>query len=162
AKSFALIGAFISTETSVTEYLRANVRSQIFAKSLPIALVISARERLRQIRRHPEWREKLWENAIELRKGLTKLGYNVLPSESPITPILTRGSLDLCAKIITELRESHGIFVSGVSYPVVPRGMVLIRMIPTASHTTEHIEKTLTAFEAIQDLVNEEALQISA
>ncbi|MEX2404098.1 MAG: pyridoxal phosphate-dependent aminotransferase family protein [Balneolales bacterium] len=163
AKSFALIGAFLSTEPHITEFLRANVRSQIYAKSLPIALVISARERLRQIRQHPEWRDKLWENAIALRKGLTDLGYNVLPSESPITPVLTHGSLDLCAKIITELRESHGIFVSGVSYPVVPRGVVLIRLIPTANHTSNHIEKTLNAFEAIQDLVkNEETVELSA
>ena len=160
AKSFALIGAFIATETRVTEFLRANVRSQIFAKSLPTAIVISARERLRQIRSHPEWRVNLWDNALALRNGLTELGYNVLPSESPITPVLTYGSIELCAKIMTELRENHGIFVSGVSYPVVPRGLVLIRLIPTASHTAVHIEKTLDAFAAIQDLISQESVAL--
>lgn len=162
AKSFALIGAFISTEKKVTEFLRANVRSQIFAKSLPKALVVSARERLRQICLHPEWRDQLWENANALKIGLANLGYNVLPSESPITPVLTQGSLDLCARIITELRENHGIFVSGVSYPVVPRGVVLIRLIPTARHTPKHIDKTLSAFASIQELVNEESIELSA
>ncbi|MEX0685441.1 MAG: pyridoxal phosphate-dependent aminotransferase family protein [Balneolales bacterium] len=162
AKSFAMIGAFVATDKQVTDFLRANIRSQIFAKSLPMAMVASARERLRQIRKHPEWREKLWENALELRNGLVKLGYNVLPSESPITPVLTHGSLDLCAKIITELRENHGIFVSGVTYPVVPRGMVLIRLIPTARHTSAHIEKTLEAFSEIQVLLNQEKAVINA
>jgi len=153
AKAFALIGAFVATEPKVIEFLKATVRSQIFAKSLPIAIVLSARERLRQIKLHPEWRDKLWENASKLRKGLSDLGYNVLPSESPIVPVLTKGSTDLAQSIMRELRENHGIFVSGVAYPVVPRGMVLIRLIPTASHTQVHIDKTLAAFEAIYDLV---------
>jgi len=153
AKAFALIGAFVATEPKVIEFLKANVRSQIFAKSLPIALVISARERLRQIQQHPEWRDQLWVNANKLRDGLIKLGYHVLPSESPITPVMTKGSTDLCQQIMRELRENHGIFVSGVAYPVVPRGMVLVRLIPTAKHTQEHIDKTLKAFEAIFDLV---------
>lgn len=153
AKAFALIGAFVATEPKVIEFLKATVRSQIFAKSLPIALVISARERLRQIRQHPEWRDRLWENAAKLRQGLSSIGYTVLPSESPIVPVLTKGSTDLCQSIMRELRENHGVFVSGVAYPVVPRGMVLIRLIPTARHTQEHIDKTVKAFEAIFDLV---------
>lgn len=153
AKAFALIGAFVATDPKVIEFLKATVRSQIFAKSLPIAIVLSARERLRQIKQHPEWRDKLWENAKKLRKGLSDLGYNVLPSESPIVPVLTKGSTDLAQSIMRELRENHGVFVSGVAYPVVPRGMVLIRLIPTASHTQVHIDKTLKAFEAIFDLV---------
>jgi glycine C-acetyltransferase len=153
AKAFALIGAFVATEPKVIEFLKATVRSQIFAKSLPIAIVLSARERLRQIKAHPEWRDKLWDNAKKLRKGLSDLGYNVLPSESPIVPVLTKGSTDLAQTIMRELRENHGVFVSGVAYPVVPRGMVLIRLIPTASHTQVHIDKTLKAFEAIFDLV---------
>lgn len=153
AKAFAMIGAFVATEPKVIEFLKANVRSQIFAKSLPIALVISARERLRQIRQHPEWRDKLWENAHKLREGLTSIGYHLLPSESPITPVMTKGSTELCQAIMRELREKHGVFVSGVAYPVVPRGMVLIRLIPTAKHTQVHIDKTLKAFEAIHDLV---------
>lgn len=152
AKSFALIGAFVSTEPRVVEFLKANTRSQIFAKSLPLAIVISARERLRLIRQHPEWREKLWENTLSLREGLIDIGYNVLPSESPVTPVLTKGSTTLCTTIMKTLREEYGVFVSGVAYPVVPRGMVLIRLIPTAGHTKEHIEKTLHAFDAIKSL----------
>jgi len=137
----------------VIEFLKANVRSQIFAKTLPLALVVSARERLKLIRQNPQWRDKLWENAKKLRTGLSELGYNVLPSESPVTPVLTEGSTELCAKIMTEMRENHGVFVSGVAYPVVPKGMVLIRLIPMATHTDKHIEKTLKAFEAIKPIV---------
>lgn len=153
AKAVALIGAFVATEPSVIEFLKANVRSQIFAKTLPLALVVSARERLKLIRQNPQWRDKLWENAKKLRTGLSELGYNVLPSESPVTPVLTEGSTELCAKIMTEMREKHGVFVSGVAYPVVPKGMVLIRLIPMATHTDKHIEKTLNAFEAIKPIV---------
>jgi glycine C-acetyltransferase len=155
AKAVALIGAFVATEPSVIEFLKANVRSQIFAKTLPLALVVSARERLKLIRQNPQWRDKLWENAKKLRAGLRELGYNVLPSESPVTPVLTEGSTELCTTIMTEMREKHGVFVSGVAYPVVPKGMVLIRLIPMATHTDQHIEKTLKAFEAIKPIVFE-------
>mgnify|MGYP003132349096 CR=1 FL=1 len=153
AKAVALIGAFVATEPSVIEFLKANVRSQIFAKTLPLALVASARERLKLIRENPQWRDKLWENAKKLRSGLRELGYNVLPSESPVTPVLTEGSTELCTTIMKEMREKHGVFVSGVAYPVVPKGMVLIRLIPMATHTDEHIKKTLNAFEAIKPIV---------
>lgn len=152
AKAVALIGAFVATESRVVEFLRGTVRSQIFAKSLPMPIVVSARERIRLIRENPQWRGKLWDNALKLRKGLREIGYNVLPSESPVTPVMTKGSTDLCATIMRVMREDHGVFVSGVSYPVVPKGIVLLRLIPTASHTDEHIEKTLIAFEAIKDI----------
>ncbi len=155
AKAVALIGAFVATEPSVIEFLKANVRSQIFAKTLPLALVASARERLKLIRENPQWRDKLWENAKKLRSGLKELGYNVLPSESPVTPVLTEGSTELCTTIMREMREKHGVFVSGVAYPVVPKGMVLIRLIPMATHTDKHIKKTLDAFEAIKPIVFE-------
>lgn len=162
AKALAVIGAFVATKPDVVEYLRANVRSQIFAKSLPMPIVVSARERLKLIRRHPEWRDKLWHNALKLRKGLNELGYNVLPSESPITPVLTKGSTSLATRIMRELREDHGVFVSGVAYPVVPKGLVLLRLIPTARHTDAHIEKTIRAFEAIQEVIYTENEKISA
>lgn len=163
AKSVALIGAFVATEPSVIEFLKANVRSQIFAKTLPIALVVSARERLKLIRQNPQWRDKLWENAKKLRTGLRELGYNVLPSESPVTPVLTEGSTEMCKTIMHEMREKHGVFVSGVVYPVVPKGMVLIRLIPMATHTDKHIEKTLHAFEAIKPMIFKNVdIQISA
>lgn len=162
AKAGALIGAFVASEPRVIKFLRANVRSQIFAKSLPTPIVVTARKRLEMIRKHPEWREKLWENTIKLREGLQKIGYNVLPSESPVTPVLTQGSTDLCMDIMRKLREEHGVFVSGVSYPVVPKGIVLIRLIPTAAHNDEHIEKTLNAFEAIKDFVMTSAGKLSA
>tara|TARA_B100000575_G_scaffold294202_1_gene308629 strand:+ start:52550 stop:53776 length:1227 start_codon:yes stop_codon:yes gene_type:complete len=162
AKAVALIGAFVASEPRVIQFLKANARSQIFAKSLPLPIVATARERLKMIRQHPEWREKLWSNTLKLREGLIKIGYNVLPSESPVTPVLTQGSTDLCQDIMRILREEHGIFVSGVAYPVVPKGVVLIRLIPTAAHNDAHIEKTLTAFEAIKDFVEMEAAKISA
>ena len=162
AKAVALIGAFVASEPRVIQFLKANVRSQIFAKSLPMPIVVTARERLKMIRKHPEWREKLWENTLKLREGLIKIGYNVLPSESPVTPVLTQGSTDLCQDIMRVLREEHGVFVSGVAYPVVPKGIVLIRLIPTAAHNDAHIEKTLHAFEAIKDFVEAESSKISA
>jgi glycine C-acetyltransferase len=152
AKAVALIGAFVATEPGVIEFLKANARSQIFAKSLPLPIVATARDRIRLIRENPQWREKLWENALKLRSGLREIGYNVLPSESPVTPVLTEGSTELCTTIMREMREKYGIFISGVSYPVVPKGMVLIRLIPMATHTDEHIEKTLNAFEAIKPI----------
>lgn len=153
AKAFALIGAFVATEERVVEFLKANVRSQIFAKSVPMPIVQSARKRLELIRNHPEWREQLWHNTRKLRGGLRELGYNVLPAECPVTPVLTKGSTELCQLIMRKMREEHGIFVSGVAYPVVPKGTVLIRLIPTAAHTDEHIEKTLKGFAAIKDVV---------
>ncbi len=155
AKAVALIGAFVATEPRVKEFLKANARSQIFAKSLPLPIVATARERIRLIRENPQWRKKLWDNALKLREGLRNIGYNVLPSESPVTPVLTEGSTKLCTTIMREMREKHGIFVSGVSYPVVPKGMVLIRLIPMATHTDEHIEKTLEAFQAIKPIVHQ-------
>lgn len=153
AKAFALIGAFVACEERVKEFLKANVRSQIFAKSVPMPIVESARKRLELIRNHPEWREQLWENTKKLRQGLIDIGYHVMPAECPVTPVLTEGSTDLCQKIMRKLREEHGVFVSGVTYPVVPKGTVLIRLIPTAAHTDEHIQQTLNGFEAIKDMV---------
>ncbi|MEP0006552.1 MAG: pyridoxal phosphate-dependent aminotransferase family protein [Balneola sp.] len=162
AKAVALIGAFVSSEPRVIEFLKANVRSQVFAKSLPMPIVVTARERLKMIQKNPQWREKLWENTIKLREGLQKIGYTVLPSESPVTPVLTQGSTDLCQDIMRKLREEHGVFVSGVAYPVVPRGTVLIRLIPTAAHNDEHIEKTLEAFDSIKDFVFAAAAEIAS
>lgn len=153
AKSFALIGAFVATEPRVVEFLKANARSQIFAKSVPMPIVESARKRLELIRKHPEWRKQLWNNTLKLRSGLREIGYNVLPAECPVTPVLTSGSTDLCTLIMRKLREEHGVFVSGVTYPVVPKGTVLIRLIPTAAHTDQHIQKTLAGFNAIKDVV---------
>ncbi|MDX1671031.1 MAG: pyridoxal phosphate-dependent aminotransferase family protein [Balneolaceae bacterium] len=162
AKAMALIGAFVATEPNVVEFLKANVRSQIFAKSVPMPIVVSARKRLQLIKEHPEWRDQLWDNTQKLREGLKDIGYNVLPSESPVTPVLTQGSTELCQLIMSKLREEHGIFVSGVAYPVVPKGTVLIRLIPTAGHTDEHIEKTLNGFEAIKDVVMAEQEKMTA
>ena len=162
AKAVALIGAFVATEPRVVDFLRANVRSQIFAKSVPFPIVASARERIRQIRQHPEWRQKLWNNTLKLRQGLVNIGYNVLPSESPVTPVLTQGSTKLCQDIMRMLREEHGVFVSGVAYPVVPKGTVLIRLIPTAAHNDEHIERTLEAFDSIKEFVFEHAAKLTA
>jgi len=162
AKAVALIGAFVASEPRVIEFLKANVRSQVFAKSLPLPIVVTARERLKMIRQHPEWREKLWKNTLQLREGLKKIGYNVLPSESPVTPVLTQGSTDLAMDVMRKLREEHGVFVSGVAYPVVPKGIVLIRLIPTAAHEEHHIEKTLEAFEAIKEFVMEAATKLTA
>lgn len=162
AKAVAIIGAFVATEPRVVEFLKANVRSQIFAKSVPMPIVVSARKRLEIIRNNPQLREQLWENTRKLRKGLKDIGYNVLPSESPVTPVLTQGSTELCQLIMRKLREEHGVFVSGVTYPVVPKGTVLIRLIPTAAHTDAHIEQTLQGFDAIKDVVMSQEKKMTA
>lgn len=149
AKSMASIGAFVSGSEDVINYLRYNVRSQIFAKSLPMAFVIGALKRLEIIRNHPELKDKLWEVVNALQSGLREKGFNLGTTKSPVTPVILSGDPNEAGNLIIDLRENHSIFCSVVTYPVVPKGMILVRIIPTAVHTLEDVKETINAFESV-------------
>ncbi|TPG65985.1 aminotransferase class I/II-fold pyridoxal phosphate-dependent enzyme [Hymenobacter nivis] len=147
AKSMASVGAFVAGTETVIEYLRYNMRSQIFAKSLPMPLVIGALKRLELIRSHPEYREKLWTVVRALQSGLREKGFNIGTTESPVTPVFLNGEISDATALTFDLRENHGIFCSIVVYPVVPKGVIMLRLIPTAMHSLADVEETIRAFE---------------
>lgn len=151
AKSFALIGGFISSDEQIVEYLRYNMRSQIFAKALPMALVLGALKRLELMRNHPELKNKLWEITHALQNGLRKAGFEIGDTNSPVTPVYMNGSIPEATNLILDLRENFNIFCSMVVYPVVPKGMIILRLIPTAVHTLEDVKYTIDAFSKIVD-----------
>lgn len=149
AKSMASIGAFVGSTEPVIEYLRYNMRSQIFAKSLPMPLVIGDLKRLELLRTKPEHKNKLWKIVNELQSGLRGRGFNLGTTTSPVTPVILNGTEMEAANLIMDLRENFDIFCSMVVYPVVPKGVIMLRLIPTAAHTSEDVETTLNAFDAI-------------
>lgn len=149
AKSFALIGGFISSDEQVVEYLRYNMRSQIFAKSLPMTLVKGALKRLELMRNHPEFKNKLWEITNALQSGLKNAGFEIGPTNSCVTPVYMNGSIPESTNLIYDLRENYNIFCSMVVYPVVPKGMIILRLIPTAVHTLEDVNYTIESFSKI-------------
>lgn len=151
AKSMASIGAFASAEKQVIDYLRYNTRSQIFAKSLPMPLVIGNLKRLELLRSNPELKDKLWENVNKLQNGLKSRGFSIGKADSPVTPVYLSGSIPEAAALIIDLRENYNIFCSAVMYPVIPKGELLLRLIPTATHTDEDINETLEAFSQVAD-----------
>lgn len=150
AKSMAGIGAFAAGDADIIDYLRYNLRSQIFAKSLPMPMVIGALKRLDMLRTMPELREKLWENVRMLQSGLKEAGFEIGNTGACVTPVYMRGNLGEAITLVKDLRENFGIFCSIVVYPVIPKGMMILRLIPTAAHTAEDIERTLEAFKAIR------------
>ena len=149
AKSFALIGGFISSDAQVVEFLRYNMRSQIFAKALPITLVIGALKRLELMRTKPELKNKLWEITHALQSGLKSAGFNIGDTDSCVTPVYMNGSIPEATNLIFDLRENYNIFCSMVVYPVVPKGMIILRLIPTAVHTLEDVKYTIDSFSKI-------------
>jgi glycine C-acetyltransferase len=151
AKSFALIGGFISSDEQIVEYLRYNMRSQIFAKALPMPIVVGALTRLDLMRKHPEYRENLWVITHALQEGLRKAGFEIGVTNSPVTPVFMNGSIPEATNLIYDLRENFNIFCSMVVYPVVPKGMIILRLIPTAIHTLEDVAYTIDAFSKIVD-----------
>ncbi|MFD2787296.1 aminotransferase class I/II-fold pyridoxal phosphate-dependent enzyme [Hymenobacter rubripertinctus] len=151
AKSMASIGAFVAGPENVIEYLRYNMRSQIFAKSLPMPLVVGALKRLELLRTQPELKENLWVIVRALQSGLREKGFNIGTTTSCVTPVLLSGQLTDAAQITFDLRENHGIFCSIVVYPVVPKDVIMLRLIPTAVHTLDDVVLTIKAFEAVQD-----------
>ena len=150
AKSMAGTGAFIAADQEIIDYLKYNLRSQMFAKSLQMQLVVGARKRLDMLKTMPELKEKLWENVNALQSGLRKRGFDIGTTQSCVTPVYLKGSIPEAMALVKDLRENYGIFCSIVVYPVIPKGMILLRLIPTATHTLEDIEITLNAFDAIR------------
>lgn len=151
AKSMASIGAFIAGDKDVIDYLKYNLRSQMFAKSLPMIQTVGALKRLEMLRSMPELREKLWVNVHALQNGLRERGFNIGDTNTCVTPVYLNGSIPEAMMMVNDLRENYNIFLSIVVYPVIPKGIILLRMIPTASHTLEDIQETLNAFEAIRE-----------
>jgi glycine C-acetyltransferase len=149
AKSFALIGGFISSEEQVVEFLRYNMRSQIFAKALPLPLVYGALKRLELMRTQPELKENLWKITNALQKGLVDAGFEIGETDSCVTPVYMNGSIPESTNLIFDLRENYNIFCSMVVYPVVPKGMIILRLIPTAVHTLEDVNYTIECFSKI-------------
>ena len=151
AKSMASTGAFIAADQEIINYLKYNLRSQMFAKSLQMQLVVGALKRLDMIRTMPELREKLWENVRALQGGLRDRGFDIGTTQSCVTPVYLKGSIPEAMALVKDLRENYSIFCSIVVYPVIPKGLILLRLIPTASHTLEDVQITLDAFSSIRE-----------
>ena len=151
AKSMALIGAFVAGSKPIIDYLRYNMRSQIFAKSLPMPLVIGALKRLELLRDQPEHKQKLWTIVHALQSGLKNAGFNIGETTSPVTPVLLSGTVEEATHLNLDLRENFRIFCSIVVYPVVPKDVIMLRIIPTAAHTIADVEETILAFKQIKE-----------
>ena len=150
AKSIASIGAFVSGDTKAIDFVRYGIRSQMFAKTLPLLFVESNLARLEYMFDHPELREKLWSNALKLQQGLREMGFNLGNTDSQVTPVFLNCSVREGANMMIDLRENYHIFCSGALFPVVPRDVFLLRLIPTAIHTDEDINQTLSAFQSVK------------
>ncbi|HNO71005.1 MAG TPA: aminotransferase class I/II-fold pyridoxal phosphate-dependent enzyme [Bacteroidia bacterium] len=151
AKAFALIGGFIASTEDVVEFLRTNMRSQIYAKSMPMPIVIGGLKRLELMRKHPEFREKVWTITRALQTGLKKAGFDIGNTQSCVTPVYMKGSMGEATNIVVELREKYNIFCSIVVPPVIPKGMMILRIIPTAVHTLADVEYTIECFKKINE-----------
>jgi glycine C-acetyltransferase len=149
AKSMASIGAFVAGDRDIIEYMRYNLRSQLFAKSLPMPLVIGNLKRLELLRNHPELRERLWRNVNMLKDGLRAHDFDLGKSNSCVTPVFMHGTPFEAGNLVLDIRENYNVFCSVVLYPMIPKGMILLRMIPTAVHTEEDIRETIDAFGAV-------------
>ncbi len=150
AKSMASTGAFFAADQEIIDFMKYNMRSQMFAKSLQMQLVVGALKRLDMLRTMPELKEKLWKNTNALQKGLRDKGFDLGNTQTCITPVYLNGSVPEAMALVKDLRENYGVFCSIVVYPVIPKGLILLRLIPTATHTTEDINCTVSAFEGVR------------
>jgi len=155
AKSMASTGAFVSGDKEIIDFLKYNMRSQMFAKSLQSALVFGAIKRLDLIMQNPSYKQKLWNNVNDLQNGLVEKGFDIGNTQSCVTPVYLKGTIPEAMVLVKDLRENYGIFCSIVVYPVIPKGMILLRLIPTATHTKEDIDETLEAFSKIRKKLEE-------
>ena len=162
AKSMASIGAFVAGDKQIIDYIRYNIRSQIFAKSLPMPLVIGNLKRLELLRNHPEYKEKLWSNARKLQSGLKERGFDIGKTDSVVTPVYMHGGVEEATAMVMDLREHYGIFASIVVYPVIPKGHIIFRLIPSAVHTDTDIETTLEAFSETKKKLDAGAYKVDA
>jgi glycine C-acetyltransferase len=154
AKAMASIGAFISGPEDIMMYMRYNMRSQTYAKSLPMPIVIGALKRLDMIRTQPELSRKLWTITKALQSGLKNAGLDIGKTNSCVTPVYMKGGVPEATNVVVDLRENYGIFCSIVVYPVIPKGEILLRLIPTAVHTMEDVQRTIDAFQEVQAKLN--------
>jgi len=154
AKSMASTGAFIAADKEIIDFLKYNLRSQMFAKSLQMQLVKGALKRLDMIRTMPELKQNLWKIVNALQTGLKERGFDIGTTQSCVTPVYLKGSIPEAMALVKDLRENHGIFCSIVVYPVIPKGLILLRMIPTAMHTLKDVDETLHAFSSIRERLN--------
>lgn len=151
AKAMATIGAFVAGDAEIIDYLRYNMRSQVFAKSLPMPITVGALKRLEMMRTRPEFKDQLWEVANALQGGLKQAGFDIGATNSAVTPVFLKGTLGEATKITLDLRENYGIFCSIVVYPVVPKEVIMLRLIPTAVHTLEDVRYTIETFKTVQE-----------
>ena len=150
AKSMASIGGFLAADKKILTFMRYNMRSQIYAKSLPMAFVVGNLKRLELLRERPELREKLWHNVNRLQQGFRERGFDLGTTNTPVTPVFMKGGLYDAVQLTHDMRENFDIFCSVVVYPVIPKGQIELRIIPTAAHTDEDIDKTLEAFSSVR------------
>ena len=150
AKAMAGIGAFFAADKGIIQYLQYNMRSQMFAKSLPMAMVKGALKRLDMLRTMPELKEKLWQNVNALQNGLRAEGFDLGTTQTCITPVFLKGDIPEAMAMVHDLRENYGVFCSIVVYPVIPKGLIILRMIPTATHTLEDVKETIEAFSGMR------------
>ena len=162
AKSMASIGAFLAGDKTIIDFIRYNIRSQIFAKSLPMPLVIGNLKRLEMLRTMPELKEKLWSNALKLQAGLKERGFDIGKTDTPVTPVYMKGGVEEATAMVMDLRENYKIFCSIVVYPVIPKGHIIYRLIPTASHTDADIQETLVAFTETKAKLDAGAYKVEA
>lgn len=151
AKSMAGIGAFVAADKYIIDYFRYNLRSQLYAKALPMPMTIGALKRLELLQAHPEFREKLWTIVNALQGGLKERGFDIGVTLSPVTPVYMKGGVNEATNLVADLRENYNLFCSVVVYPVIPKGDIILRLIPTAVHTLEDVQYTLNTFSAIKD-----------
>jgi len=151
AKSMAGIGAFVAADQDIIHYLRYNMRSQTFAKALPMPMVLGLKKRFEMLKSQPELREKLWQIANALQQGLRERGFDLGVSNTMVTPVFLKGDLFEATALTRDLRENYGIFCSIVVYPVIPKGLIVLRLIPTAAHSLEDVQRTLDAYSAISE-----------
>ena len=162
AKSMASIGAFIAGDKTIIDYIRYNIRSQIFAKSLPMPIVLGNLKRLDMLRTMPELRQKLWDNALKLQKGLKDRGFDIGNTDTMVTPVYMKGGVEEATAMVMDIRENYGVFCSIVVYPVIPKGHIIYRLIPTATHTDADIEQTLKAFSETKAKLDAGAYKVEA
>lgn len=161
AKSMASIGAFLAGPKVIIDFIRYNIRSQIFAKSLPMPLVIGNLKRLDMLRSMPELREQLWDKATKLQAGLKERGFDIGKTDSVVTPVYMKGTVEEATAMVMDIRENYHIFCSIVVYPVIPKGHIIYRLIPTAAHTDADIEETLKAFSETKTKLDAGAYNVS-
>jgi glycine C-acetyltransferase len=162
AKSMASIGAFLAGDKAIIDFIRYNIRSQIFAKSLPMPIVLGNLKRLEMLRTMPELKDKLWSNARKLQSGLKQRGFDIGKTDSPVTPVYMKGGVEEATAMVMDLRENYGVFASIVVYPVIPKGHIIYRLIPSAAHTDIDIEETLKAFSETKAKLDAGAYKVEA